>query len=105
MQSVFEKLALGEENSGVFNGEWRGGGAKIDKISPIDGAKLASIGTASDEDYNKTIARAQEAFEKWRKTPEFSLPSASFSNTDCIVIFASGNIAESSRSLRRQLGR
>ncbi len=69
MQSVFEKLALSEENSGVFDGNWRGGGAKIDKISPIDGAKLASISTASDDDYKTTIARAQEAFEKWRKTP------------------------------------
>src|SRR5437899_12921870 len=70
MQSVFEKLALSEENSGVFNGEWsRSGGAKIDKISPIDGTKLASVRTASDDDYQTTIARAQEAFEKWRKTP------------------------------------
>jgi aldehyde dehydrogenase (NAD+) len=70
MQSVFEKLALSEENSGVFNGEWsRSGGAKIDKISPIDGTKLASVRTASDDDYQTTIARAQEAFEKWRQTP------------------------------------
>jgi len=69
MQSVFEKLALSEENSGVFNGEWSGGGAKIDKLSPIDGKKLASVRTASDDDYRKTISRAQEAFEKWRKTP------------------------------------
>jgi hypothetical protein len=37
MQSVFEKLALSEDNAGVFDGKWRGGGAKIDKISPIDG--------------------------------------------------------------------
>src|SRR5260370_21366223 len=69
MQSVFEKLALREENPGVFAGEWRGGGAKIDKISPIDGDRLASIRTASDEDYQTAISRAQGAFEKWRKTP------------------------------------
>ncbi len=69
MQSVFEKLALSEDNAGVFDGEWSGGGAKIDKISPIDGTKLATIRTASDKDYETTIARAQEAFEKWRKTP------------------------------------
>src|SRR5437879_10795720 len=69
MQSVFEKLALGEENSGVFNGDWSGGGAKIDKISPIDGTKVASMGTASKKDYETTISRAKEAFEKWRKTP------------------------------------
>src|SRR5467141_2567267 len=71
MQSVFEKLALSEENSGVFNGEWSrsGGSAKIDKISPIDGRRLASIRTASEDDYQTTIRRAQEAFEKWRRTP------------------------------------
>src|SRR5438552_9066221 len=69
MQSVFEKLALGEENSGVFNGKWSGGGAKIDKVSPIDGRRLASIRTASDDDYQTAIARAQEAFLKWRVTP------------------------------------
>jgi aldehyde dehydrogenase (NAD+) len=69
MQSVLEKLVIGEENAGVFNGKWSGSGAKIDKISPIDGKKLASIRTASDDDYQTTIARAQEAFEKWRKTP------------------------------------
>jgi len=69
MQSVFEKLALSEENAGVFDGKWRGGGAKIDKISPIDGKKLAGVRTASEDDYKTTITRALEAFEKWRKTP------------------------------------
>src|SRR6187399_1573469 len=69
MKSLFDKLGLTDDNAGVFDGEWRGGGAKIDKISPIDGRKLASVRTASDEDYGKAIARAQEAFSKWRVTP------------------------------------
>jgi len=69
MKTTFEKLALREENPGVFAGEWRGGGAKIDKISPIDGRRLASIRTAADDDYQTAVARAQEAFEKWRRTP------------------------------------
>ena len=69
MQSVLEKLGIADENPGVFCAEWRGGGAKIDKISPIDGRRLASVRTASDEDYEKTIARAREAFLKWRLTP------------------------------------
>jgi aldehyde dehydrogenase (NAD+) len=69
MQSVLEKLALSEENSGVFNGDWSGSGEKIDKISPIDGTKLASVRTASAREYDETIAQAQEAFRKWRKTP------------------------------------
>ena len=69
MQSIIEKLGLAEDNAGVFDGKWRGGGAKIDKISPIDGRRLASIRTASDEDYEAAITRAQEAFLKWRLTP------------------------------------
>src|SRR5205807_790993 len=56
-------------NAGVFDGEWRGGGAKIDKISPIDGRRLASVRTASDNDFQKAIARAHEAFLNWRVTP------------------------------------
>jgi aldehyde dehydrogenase (NAD+) len=69
MQPVLEKLGLTDVNDGVFDGEWRGGGAKIDKISPIDGRLIASVRTASDDDYNKAIARAHEAFLKWRTTP------------------------------------
>src|SRR6201987_2817852 len=69
MKSLFDKLGLTDVNAGVFDGEWRGGGAKIDKISPIDGRRLASVRTASDDDYNKAIARAHEAFVKWRVTP------------------------------------
>ena len=69
MQSVLEKLGLSEENDGVFYGEWRGSGAKIEKISPIDGRKLASVRTASEADYDKAISRAHETFLKWRRTP------------------------------------
>ena len=69
MTSVLEKLGLTDANDGVFDGEWRGSGAKIEKISPIDGCRLASVDTASADDYDKAIARAQEAFLKWRVTP------------------------------------
>jgi aldehyde dehydrogenase (NAD+) len=69
MQSVLQKLGLADDNAGVFDGEWRGGGAKIDKISPINGQKLASVRTASADEYNRAISRAHEAFLKWRTTP------------------------------------
>jgi len=69
MQSALQKLGLADDNAGVFDGEWRGGGAKIDKISPINGQKLASVRTASADDYDRAISRAQEAFLKWRSTP------------------------------------
>ncbi len=69
MQNILNALGLAEENPGVFSGEWSGSGAKIDKFSPVDGRKLASVTTASDEDYERTVIRAQEAFLKWRATP------------------------------------
>src|SRR3954463_9641223 len=69
MKTPLEKLGLTDENAGVFDGEWRGGGATIDKISPIDGRRLAGVRTAADDDYNKAIERAHEAFFKWRVTP------------------------------------
>jgi aldehyde dehydrogenase (NAD+) len=69
MQSVFEKLGLAEENAGVFFGEWKASGAKIEKSSPIDGRKLATVRTASDEDYEEVVRRAQQAFQTWRTTP------------------------------------
>jgi aldehyde dehydrogenase (NAD+) len=69
MQTILNNLGLAEENDGVFFGDWRGGGTTIDKISPIDGKKLASVRTASADDYDAAIARAHEAFLKWRTTP------------------------------------
>jgi aldehyde dehydrogenase (NAD+) len=69
MQSVLEKLGIADDNPGVFFGEWRGGGAKFEKISPIDGQRLASVRTASAEDYDTVLNRAHEAFLKWRVTP------------------------------------
>src|SRR5438477_3479303 len=69
MTSVLEKLGLTDDNAGVFDGEWRGGGAKIDKISPINGQKLASVRTASAGDYDTAISHAHEAFLTWRSTP------------------------------------
>jgi aldehyde dehydrogenase (NAD+) len=69
MHPVLNKLGLSGENPGVFCGEWRGGGNVIDKISPIDGEKLASVQTASGDDYEVAVSRAYEAFLKWRTTP------------------------------------
>ncbi|MEP7078979.1 MAG: aldehyde dehydrogenase family protein, partial [Chthoniobacterales bacterium] len=69
MQKVLQTLGLAEENAGVFNGEWLGSGAVIEKVSPIDGKLLARVRTASDDDYERTVTRAREAFAKWRVTP------------------------------------
>src|SRR3954471_6546183 len=69
MDTLFNKLGIADENSGVFNGEWSGSGPVIEKFSPIDGKLLGRVRTASDPEYDQTVLRAQEAFEKWRTTP------------------------------------
>ncbi|HSV63934.1 MAG TPA: aldehyde dehydrogenase family protein [Chthoniobacterales bacterium] len=66
---LFKTLGIAADNPGVFNGDWSGSGPVIEKFSPIDGKLLARVRTATDAEYDQTIARAQEAFEKWRVTP------------------------------------
>src|SRR5882757_593745 len=56
-------------NHGVFDGEWHGGGATIESISPIDGKVIARVKQASAADFERAVVRAQAAFEKWRATP------------------------------------
>jgi L-aminoadipate-semialdehyde dehydrogenase len=69
MHDVLDRLGLTEENAGAFDGEWRGSGAVLEKFSPIDGKLLARVRTASEDDYERVVGRAQEAFLSWRKTP------------------------------------
>ena len=69
MHPILNKLGLTDDNTGVFAGEWRGGGDVIEKISPVDGKLLARVRSASAEDYEWAIARAHNAFLKWRTTP------------------------------------
>src|SRR5712691_8204203 len=69
MIDLLEKLGISGTSDGAFSGEWHGGGAVIEKHSPVDGRLLGKIRTASPEDYERTIARAHEAFLQWRSVP------------------------------------
>jgi aldehyde dehydrogenase (NAD+) len=54
----------------AVGGAWRGGGEPtLDDRSPIDGATLGSITTATDDQVDAAIAAAHEAFLKWRSVP------------------------------------
>ncbi|MDX1545631.1 MAG: aldehyde dehydrogenase family protein [Rhodothermales bacterium] len=46
-----------------------GGGPRITSHSPIDGAAIAEVGTATVEEAESAIAAAAEAFEAWRTVP------------------------------------
>src|SRR5262245_52289175 len=69
MYPWLKKLGIERINSGVFCGEWRGDGPVTEPISPMDGKPIASVRPASSEDYELAVARAQEAFLNWRRTP------------------------------------
>jgi aldehyde dehydrogenase (NAD+) len=66
---ILKRLGLKSENPGTFCGEWLGSGKILKSVSPVDGKVLASIRTATPDEYEQTIKRAQEAFQKWQTVP------------------------------------
>jgi aldehyde dehydrogenase (NAD+) len=66
---VFARLGLAAHNPGVFAGEWFGSGARVEKVSPIDGSVLASVATATQADIARVVGAAQQAFLEWRDVP------------------------------------
>ncbi|HEY3913621.1 MAG TPA: aldehyde dehydrogenase family protein [Verrucomicrobiae bacterium] len=67
--AILKKLGLKAENLGVFDGEWRGSGPTLKSISPIDGKALGSVRTATADDYERAVQRAQAAFQAWQSVP------------------------------------
>jgi aldehyde dehydrogenase (NAD+) len=70
-ESIFAPLGLSAKsvNAGAFWGEWGGGGATLEKRSPIDGSLLGRVKQASPADFERTIVAAQRAFLAWREVP------------------------------------
>ncbi|MCF7687374.1 MAG: aldehyde dehydrogenase family protein [Cephaloticoccus sp.] len=70
-RAIFRQLGLSSTtiNAGVFSGVWGGQGPVIEKHSPIDGALLGRVATASPADYERTVRAAHKAFPIWRDLP------------------------------------
>src|SRR5882724_7124743 len=68
-RSVLGKLGLEGDNPGAFCGEWLGNGKLLKSVSPINGQVLATVRTATPEQYERTVLRAQQAFSKWQALP------------------------------------
>jgi aldehyde dehydrogenase (NAD+) len=64
-------LQLNEINNGVSTGaEWpAASGATITSYSPVDGKLIASVTTASQENYTTTVEKARAAFAEWQLWP------------------------------------
>ncbi|MBA4147876.1 MAG: aldehyde dehydrogenase family protein [Verrucomicrobia bacterium] len=67
--ALLKKLGLKETNSGVFCGEWLGSGPVLKSVSPIDGKVIAKVRQATPAEFEKTVCRAQAAFQKWQTLP------------------------------------
>jgi len=67
--ALFKRLGLKPENAGVFCGEWLGSGPVLKSISPIDGKELGRVHTATAAEYERTVARASQAFQSWQTLP------------------------------------
>ncbi len=71
MASVLQALGLKDINNGVSTGlnSWKPAGARLESYSPVDGELIAAVVQANKDDYEKVIAKAQEAFAVWRTVP------------------------------------
>lgn len=71
IQKTLQNLGIDAVNFGVSTGaEWFDTNGKTDSSSsPIDGKEIAQVKTATLEDYEKVVQKAQEAFKKWRLVP------------------------------------
>jgi aldehyde dehydrogenase (NAD+) len=69
-QQVFADLGLDEVNPGAFAGGWmETAGPVVEVENPTTAAPLASVATASEEDYEKVVEAAQATFREWRMLP------------------------------------
>jgi len=70
---VLTALGLTDNESGTFlgNGEWSKatGAGVLEPVNPTDGTVLAKVQATTREDYEAIVARAQDAYRTWRKTP------------------------------------
>lgn len=71
MECLLERLGIGDANSGVFCGNWveSSGGDVLTSINPATGEPIASVATATREDYDLCVVRAQHSFDCWRLMP------------------------------------
>ncbi|KAM6290057.1 alpha-aminoadipic semialdehyde dehydrogenase isoform 2-T2 [Aegotheles albertisi] len=63
------ELGLQEENPGVYNGRWGGGGQVVTTFCPANNEPIARVRQGSLEDYEETVKKAKEAWKVWADIP------------------------------------
>lgn len=71
ISKTLENLGIKELNFGASTGleSWKCSGNKIASYSPVDGNLIGNVTSATGEDYEKIIKKAEEAFKVWRMIP------------------------------------
>ena len=70
IQHILSELKIADHNPGVMVGKRAfGSGPNIDSISPVDGKRIASVSSATADEYSQVIQEAQAAFLEWRQVP------------------------------------
>jgi aldehyde dehydrogenase (NAD+) len=71
MKRLLNRLGITGTNSGVCCGDWvaNPGGDTITPVNPANGESIAGVVTASRDDYDRCVARAQHSFAGWRMMP------------------------------------
>ena len=68
IKQILADLGIKETNAGVMiGGRGLGSGPNIDSVSPTNGAKIASVSTATETDYAEVMDATSKAFVEWRK--------------------------------------
>jgi aldehyde dehydrogenase (NAD+) len=67
---ALKQLGIASNNFGTSTGShFFGNGELIDSYSPVDGSLIGSVHTTTQEDYNRTVEVAMDAFKYWRTLP------------------------------------
>ena len=71
MQDVLQQLGIKTFNGGVSTGQnWiESKGKTITSYSPVDGKKIADVGSADNDGYEQVLKTASDAFLEWRMWP------------------------------------
>ncbi len=68
IQTILADLGIQDSNAGVMIGaRTLGAGPSIDSLSPVDGKRIASVTSATADDYAQVMDAATAAFVEWRK--------------------------------------
>ncbi|MCP9755078.1 aldehyde dehydrogenase family protein [Lacihabitans sp. CCS-44] len=71
MKEVLARLGINDYNQGISTGLdfWEGKGEKIDSFSPTNDSLIASVNLGTEQDFEKIIVKAEQAFLEWKAFP------------------------------------